>query len=290
MVAIRFSGEEMEALTGFGYSEELGRYLLSPEAVMIYMCFLRPRMDFATGLIGYPASVSYGGLRKELSRYEGKARNTLANATVQQLRRLLGELIEAGLLERREHPNPRGFKVVPMLFFAPLAGCDLVSVNSKQHGGNAGGRHKDRACGKGGEAHELQGGDGISEGVANDGRCSVGFTESQRISSLSADINNHNTSCAREALRGDGYAIPKDWVPEVSMVDRLVVELRVPAEFILAYVPEFRIYWVDTCEIRSSWNKVFYRRCKNMEGTAEWQWARQQYESSLLADREALRA
>ena len=253
--ALRFSGEEMEVLSTFGFDVEKGKHVLSHEAAAMYVGILRPKMDFKTGLIGLPFSISLGRIAEDLTLQRGRSPKGSAKISVQVVRRLLSECVEVGLLERRKHPNPRGFKTVPLLFYARLAGCDLVCLEEVEHQWNASNQH----CGEGSQHFENKGFSDVSRGDVQHGEKS----EVERKSALSVGTSNTNKYIPRKfRSSGDCLPISKSWEPSVPVIDCIREEYGFSEEFLSLKSKEFWLFWRDRGDPRSDWDSQFYHHVK----------------------------
>lgn len=108
----RFSEQELAKLVD---SE------LSPQAVRLYMTHLRPKMDYATGIVGQVAKISLQSCAEHLEYRPPKgSKADPISPNVEYVRARLAELERHGLII----PQPKERKTDPISFFLPLADKD----------------------------------------------------------------------------------------------------------------------------------------------------------------------
>ena len=264
MIGLNLSREEMKVISSFGYREADGRNILSIEAVSMYVCLLRTKMDFKTGLIGDVSPISIGGLSRKMALNRGSSsRGGAVLLSVGQVRRCLRECEMAGLLERREHSNPNNYTYPPLLFFARLAGCDSFRPNEVERVANTCAPTKVEHCGQVGVAHE-------NKGLEPSGDCKVERlgqhyepAEVQHISAQSAHTTSNTkyiSGFVDNFHAGDNQpVINTDWEVDQEAINYLCSEYGFDESFLMLESAGFCLYWCERGGGCSDWNVRFVR-------------------------------
>lgn len=254
MNAIKLCEAELEALQELvldGY----------PFAQVLYVLQFRTRMSFDSFTVGDRSNntVKESWLgdcierrAKQGSRFSSKRRSR------QFIQRQIAKLVEYGLLQRLEKKHQRS----PMCFFFPLAARGLNRILEERTMSE----HKT-------SDNKLLFDEDIENPVnstADIVRTSVDNFESsdneKQAKSEHIPVNrnlypNNNVYNAREdeekVLRGDGYLIPKDWMPSEHVESEVKKRTFCSDLEFEWHVQSFRIYWLERGESRSDWNHVF---------------------------------
>lgn len=105
---LSLSADEMAALYGLPFA-----------AICLYVMAIRPRMDFATGLVGVRPRISWHALTEWLYVEQVSGPLEKGSPSVDQVRRLARHLVRVGLVQMRSSEIHR-----QLVFFCPLAHRD----------------------------------------------------------------------------------------------------------------------------------------------------------------------
>ncbi|KEQ19573.1 DnaT-like ssDNA-binding domain-containing protein [Endozoicomonas numazuensis] len=72
--------------------------------------------------------------------------------------------------------------------------------------------------------------------------------------------------------------LPQDFVPDPVYIEFLEEHHGIPADYALAQLPEFKLYWLETGEARKAWQNKF-------KNHVIYQWKRSQSETGQRANR-----
>ncbi|WP_062261983.1 DnaT-like ssDNA-binding domain-containing protein [Endozoicomonas arenosclerae] len=72
--------------------------------------------------------------------------------------------------------------------------------------------------------------------------------------------------------------LPNDFTPDPVYIEFLEEHHGIPADFTLAQLPEFKLYWLETGEARKAWQNKF-------KNHVIYQWKRSQSETGQRANR-----
>lgn len=256
-------------------SEEDARLdYLDPAAQVLYLRVLRRNMDFATGIVGISARLSYAKLAEWLEvRPSLGSTKPIERLTTARIKALLAMLERAGLIERVRN---RG-EVVPLVFKLVFARAGSIRSNEEQPDEQQQKRAGTTALSadrlrriealfspaNSTGSQEYAGVDNSSSSAPKMAMNNRNFSEEQpdeqpTSGSISLSLNNKYISRAR----GNGALISDDWLPGVEIVKRLVNQFSLPPDFLKLKALEFRVLWRESGVIAENWDWYFFGACK----------------------------
>ncbi len=233
MVSVKLTNEELDVLRD---------ETLPHEARSLYLLYIRPHMDYLTGVVGVQRRVSYQMFQEHLEVVRPRG-STEADykPSKQQVRTLIEHLVRVTLLVKL----PTKKRNDAMLFKLPLACAGVIRPNEEQQRSNR-------------------------EGATNvkpqpvsvkEGMCNRGATEEEQhtsVISTSTSLNNSDHPIFKSDQRPDRYApIDSDWQPSPAALQILGAQHSIKKDFIEQCIPEFVLYWTNRNESRPSWDNTF---------------------------------
>ena len=206
----------------------------SPEAFRLYVAYLRPHMDLATGLVGITQKISYARLALEM-KYQPPPRSHRAPylPTIKQIRGLVDELAERGVLKRYSIKSAEDKQLVLLL-------TNALQIQARPEY----------------EGQMRGSADGQSEGQAQrpaatgSGR-NTRQEEGQASSKYEGHISEHRSKASHSSARGT--AIASDFTPDAGanlMAQQRELDVNEEAQRFIAH-------FEATGEYRANWQARF---------------------------------
>ncbi|MEX1669125.1 DnaT-like ssDNA-binding domain-containing protein [Zhongshania guokunii] len=241
--------------------EEVALRGLRAEARVLYICGLRPFMDFKTGLVGVKRRVSYQGFKEllEVTPDRGSAIGAVQSPTKSALRALLQLLERHGLVEKLEQRR----RIDPMVFKLPLADYDAkIRLGEQRHTSVIGQATQQATQEKPHNSILNQHDSDVAKGGIDIEQKHIENSTKRHTSVL--PVNNIITTSAAVIdfrPRESSYQNKVDqWVPS-SEVWAMLKMRGVDPVYAQEKLGEYQIYWRDRGAEKVSWDSHFISHC-----------------------------
>jgi hypothetical protein len=247
-------------------------------AQVLYMRVLRRRMDYATGVVGITARLSYQLIAEWMEvRPPVKSTKPLVRMTKGEIRYALEQLERAGLILRMVDGSG---DVLPLVFSMPLARTGLlrkkyeqqdeqhqksISATPKSDSHNTLVNSLFSSINSNSSAAKMP----VDKSIKNSQKTGMSNTKNQyeqqdeqHTSGMSCLSLSQTNNLLREAS-DSGSLCPDDWLPGEATVSKLGYEFGLPKGFIKRKALELKIYWQEQGLTAMDWDRYFYGACKN---------------------------